>query len=413
MTDRPRVLLLVGYFDWFSGYQETALARWLPLYADTDVLASDRVNPIFTDEHLARLGINRLYAQTRSVEHGVRVTRMPVHEIRSMVWTNRAVKFVREGHFDLVIQVMPGQGLPIAGSLAGQVAKRVVLYGDNAAMWSHLKRGSRILKGAAFAASKGVAYVLTNARADLLYGYTPDTLHRLRAFTAGKSMSVLPLSFDPQRFFFDPVLRGEIRAEHGYEDEEIVLVSAGKFQAKKRLDAVVEAFLLLAPHDPRLRLHLVGADCGSEARALQDRLRSAPAFADRVTISGFVEGERLNSLFNASDIGVWPTMPAVTIQQAMGTGLPVVLPRNNWVGHLLREGSGAYLPPGRPLREGLCEAISRVVGSIHLTRRAARARTNAWLGADRVSCSLLRDAGFSVRELPDIAVHPSPGEAGA
>ena len=64
-TGKPRALLLTGYFDWFSGYQETALAAWFPRYADTEVIASDRVSPMFSDAHLAGLGISRRYSPVR------------------------------------------------------------------------------------------------------------------------------------------------------------------------------------------------------------------------------------------------------------------------------------------------------------------------------------------------------------
>jgi len=59
---RPRVVIVAGYFDWISGYQETALASAYAEFADVEVVSSDRVSPGFSDEHLERLGVSRRYA---------------------------------------------------------------------------------------------------------------------------------------------------------------------------------------------------------------------------------------------------------------------------------------------------------------------------------------------------------------
>ena len=128
MMNRPRVLLLTGYFDWFSGYQETGLAAWFPRYATTEVIASDRVSPIFSDAHLAELGMPRRYEAGTRVENGVKVTRFSTSEKRSMVWSTEARTYIESQQYDLIVQVMPGQVMPVAGTFARNQAVRAVLY---------------------------------------------------------------------------------------------------------------------------------------------------------------------------------------------------------------------------------------------------------------------------------------------
>jgi hypothetical protein len=394
-TGKPRVLLLTGYFDWFSGYQETALAAWFPRYADTEVIASDRVSPMFSDAHLAGLGISRRYQPGSKTEHGVRMTRFTSYEKRAMVWSGQVRKYIEGQDYDLIVQVMPGQLMPLAGTLAQNRSVRVALYGDNSAMWSHLSHAQRLLKGAAFGLSKGAMYSLVNKKADLVCGYTPNTVERLAPYGGGKRIALLALPFDPDRFFFDDQSRSAQRASMGYVDTDTVILAAGKFSPRKRLDLLVEAFQRMAKKNPDLKLLLVGFDDSEHSRKLQAHIGTYPGLAEKVKVFGFVDNDILNAMFNAADIGVWPRLPAITIQQAMGTGLSVVLPRNDLVGHLIRNGSGCYFheSDGHASAQ-LQEAIeSQLATDFSGVGRKVRTEQNAWLGADELVKSLLSRAG--------------------
>ena len=396
MTDRLRVLIVVGYFDWFSGYQETALAAALSSMADTEVLSSNFVNPTFSDTQLNSLGMERRYNTGSVTENGVRVTRFATYQWRSIVWSNMVRRYLGSRSYDLIIQVMPGQGLPIAASLTRRPGRRVALYGDNRAMWQNAGTVAPILKGVAFTLSKGLAYTLVNARATKLYGYTPNTQRRLRMFSAGKKMEVMPLAYDPRRFFRDEAAGVTTRAALKFDTEDIVIVSAGKFEGRKRLDWLVQAFSAAARGNPALRLLLVGDDGSKSAEELKTVIRQS-AVADRITVQGFCAGDELNALFNAADLGIWPKDPAITIQQAMGTGLPVILPSNDLVGHLLHG-------PGQPglsysLRAGretvaIGTALTDAVRMLDLSRcgRRLRAIANRRLSANTLAQKLLAES---------------------
>lgn len=393
--NKPRVLLLSGYFDWFSGYQETGLAAWFSRHASIEVVASDRVNPIFSDAHIAELGVARRYQAGTSVENDVEVTRFSTFEKRSMVWSTHARRYIASQKYDIIIQVTPGQLLPVAGTLTRNRAFRIALYGDNRAMWSHLSCGQRLLKGVAFAASKGALYSVVNYRADAVYGCTPNTVSRLRRFSGGKTMSVLPLAFDPEKFYFDAETRQSRRRSMNYAATDTVIMAAGKFQVKKRLDLLLNAFEKLAAKHAGLKLLVVGADDSSCARDFRAQINRSPLLVNAVTVLGFVDATELNAIFNAADIGVWPRMPAITIQQAMGTGLKVVLPENDLMGHLILSGSGAYFAESEGASLRMETAIaSQLGGDRDLANREQRAAINAWLGADRLPVALLRAAGF-------------------
>src|SRR5665648_1252358 len=127
--DQPRVCLVSGYFDWFSGYQETVLAKWLGRYTNTEVVAGDRVSPIFSDEHLSRISVDRRYVPGATTRDGVTVTRFATRELRSMLWSADVRKYIASQPYDLIIQAMPGQILPLAATLTRNQCTRVALYG--------------------------------------------------------------------------------------------------------------------------------------------------------------------------------------------------------------------------------------------------------------------------------------------
>lgn len=401
---RPKVLLIVGYFDWFSGYQETSLATALSSVADVEVLCSDRVSPAFSVEHLRRLNVPRRYASGSLVERGVTLTRVKTREWRSMVWGWRALSTLRKSRYDLCIQVMPGQGLPVAASIVKSGLRRVVLYGDNRAMYEGLSRSKRVAKLTVFALTKGVIYMATNLGADVIYGYTPNTLKRLRLFSM-KPLELLPLAFDARNFYFDPALRANERASRGYLDSDLVIIVAGKFERRKRLDWIIEAFERLAAHQPDAQLLFVGADDSLFAHEIRE-MSSSSRYRGQIRVEGFLGSVQLNGAFNAADIGVWPIQPAISIQQTLGTGLLVCLPDNDLVGHLIRPGAGRYF-----VRGSHGDAVGAITDALMTlatedrtdARRMDRSTQNSILSVDSAVATILTrtlgdwDGGPSVK----------------
>lgn len=388
---RPKIGIVIGYFDWFSGYQETALAASLAEHADVEVIAGARVSPIFTDAHLRALGQKRSYDLVeRDPQHGVRVTRLPVREVRSMVWSPSIGRVLRERQFDLVIQVMPGQGLSVAPSRNREPAVRIALYGDNSSMWSALPRWKQRIKWVVFATTKGSVYRYVNQRADAVYGYTPETLRRLSRFGAGAESHVMPLTFRPDEFWPDQALREQWRNKLGVTDSELLIVSAGKQQPYKKLEDLLRAVSHLAETQPQVRLALAGSDDSAYCNALRRQADEDPQLNGRVTFLPFLDRTDLNGFLNAGDIGTWPHLPAITIQQALGTGLFVILPQNDQVGHLLVDDSvGGYFSPFA--KHGLLAALKE---SLTVDRsaeaRRGRAGRNSWLSADQLAQVLLQ-----------------------
>lgn len=396
MPASPRVLLISGYYDPFSGYQETALAASLSRYADVEVLASDRVSPIFSDAHIGALGVARRYDRGVSMENGIAVRRFASVELRSMVWSPQLTKYISRQTCDLILQIMPGQIMPLAATLARtKGVKRAAFYGDNSAMWAELSPMKKRIKRIVFDASKGVVYFAINRNADATYGYTPDTISRLRRFgRPDRPMTLMPLSYDATKFFLSDDLRLTKREELGLAPHQIVIMAVGKLREKKGWEGLLDAYAELGAERDDLALVMVGADESSYATKLIKRAM-APEFESSVRILPFANQVELNRLYNAADIGVWPRMPAITIQQGMATGLFCLLPRNQYVSHLLQPGTGEYFEEGQASSVcALKSGLKRSLGFLTAQTRLNRATANEWLSADSVARGLLADMGF-------------------
>lgn len=393
------VLMACAYFDWFSNYQEVALANALKEFANVHVIASNRINPIFSDANIRRLNLERTYRDGTTRENGITISRFKVREIRSMSASVEYMKAASSGRYDMVIQVTPGFILPAMASWPKGDPKRIVLYGDNSAMYKNLSPLKQKFKQATFFATKGLVYRYCNSKATAVYCYTPDTIGRIKPFLAGAPAEVLPLSYDPAVFFYSDELRQQERRRLGFAETDTVLVTAGKAYHTKRIDLLVEAFDRLASRYPNLHLVIAGMLSGSGSESVRAAINASP-YRDRITSLPILPANELNSLLNASDIGTWPLMPAITIQQAMGTGLPVILPKNDLVGHLLRsEDSGTYYAAdfNTPYALGsqpLSDAIDRVLKRPRVEGEARRnlATKNSWLSSRTVAASILSRA---------------------
>ena len=353
--------MLCGYFDLFSGYNEISLAKSLATITDLTVVSSDRVSPIFSDESLEALGQQRRYPAGRQKTDGFEIVRYKSAELGSVLWSVPMARSIKSlGAFDLVIQMSPGQMFPVAGSRLDTRA-RIVVFPDNSAMWAHLSKLQRTLKRIAFSVSKGIAYHYMTSRATSLFGYTPNTLKRIAPFSSGRSLELVPLSYDPAEYFLSDELRTAARLEMAISSDQFLIFAPGKLAEQKGLETLIRSFEVLGNSFPDSRLVITGADERSYSRHFAKNVVALSKRSGDIRLEPFVSTQRMNALMNAADIAVWPSTPAITMQQAMGTGLWVVLPQSDIVSHLLDPSTGAYFDSNveGALTETLREALAR------------------------------------------------------
>jgi len=236
---------------------------------------------------------------------------------------------------------------------------------------------------------------------------TPDTFEYILSRTASgprraaleKRCALYPLGFDPDLFHYDEAVRRARRAELGFTDDDLVAVHACKIVPSKQLHdwiAIVENVMRKVP---ALRGVLVGfRDRDAESDRLK-RLIAASPFRERFTCLPFARREELAAIYNMADIGVWFRETSVTIQEALGTGLYMLVNDNPALAHLLDEpATGRYSRDGDyPALETLLTRVaeeflagSSLRGSAARAARAAASRER--LGYDRLAGRLVAAA---------------------
>jgi glycosyltransferase involved in cell wall biosynthesis len=222
---------------------------------------------------------------------------------------------------------------------------------------------------------------------DRIWCYTPETEQVLSAFTRGKRKETLrekvrltSLGFDPERFYFDESERKEGREAWGVEEDATVFLTATRLVPSKKLDTVIEAFEAMMARHPGMHYVLIGSSGDDHSRALKERMERSE-FEQRFHLLPFQREHELRRSFNAADIGIW-TAASISIQQGMGTGLPMLLPDSSALSHLLQDpDSGFYYRQGE-LEEGLEQAM-RLFAPEAAEKRKARMKANRERFSDR------------------------------
>ncbi len=140
-------------------------------------------------------------------------------------------------------------------------------------------------------------------------------------------IKLTPLGVDSTRFYESNDLRCLGRTELGIENE-ILIVSAGKFNEHKDIDVLIKAFNEVAEKHPTVKLLLIGDGPMDYMRKLKSVI-DLYLLNDKILFKDFVENSELPKYYNAADIGVWPGDASITVIEALATGLPILLPQQD------------------------------------------------------------------------------------
>lgn len=360
-----RIALVAGHFMPEVGYQEVYLARaFSRLGHDVRVITSNRISPsgqaFFNVEDLG-VGL------TRDERYGYSILRLPrAVSVRSMV-VARGVRAAVD-KFDPAIVVAPGVGKlfasPVLVDADARRYKLLVLFSDNADFWDFRSTGLALASFRARLSQrvvKDLVYRRAVRFADRVCLQTPETQRivsgslpsRLRDVLERKGV-LFPLGFDPDEFYFSAAEREDERRSLGLRPDERAFVTCTRVNPKKSLETLVDAFSAMHRRGHKLRYVIAGFSEDSYGDALRRYVDSQPDPSIFVCLP-LLAHDRMRRVYCAADAGVW-LKAAVSIQEAMGTGLPILLESKPSVEHLVRDGSnGWHFSPGK-LVEGIQRA---------------------------------------------------------
>lgn len=226
-------------------------------------------------------------------------------------------------------KALEGMGFDIVHNQGGCATRRqdvITAHSCHKAWWAMKFRNGEVLRALANPFHHAVLQVEQR-------NYRPDRFRRAIAVSPTvareltqyykvdpERITVIPNAVDVTRF--QPAdaaaRRARIRAQHGYTDDDVVLLFVGKEFRRKGLRAIVDAL----PHLPEAsRLLVVGGD---DAAPFQARAREL-GVADRVTFVG--HSPAVEDYFQAGDVFVFPTIYepfGLVLLEAAASGLPLV-----------------------------------------------------------------------------------------
>lgn len=232
----------------------------------------------------------------------------------------------------------------------------------------------------------------------------PSKLRRLAMFTA---LSVLRLRWftTVDRYALDDARVSDLHprlvfipffkyAEPGAEQrtyrERPRFLAVAKYNRRKNLSALVEAFAMAPAHDD-VTLTIIGENSRAEHREVLARLRDqvrSLGLEQRVVLLENIAYEEVQRLYLDYDVFVMPSYaePASISQiEAMAHGLAVVCNRDNGTAHYINDGvSGSLVDGDAP---SLSAAISKYVADPTLAARQGRAGLARIQGAYSIDSS--------------------------
>ena len=212
-----------------------------------------------------------------------------------------------------------------------------------------------------------------------LFGYATHTLVLAEAF---RDWLVNVAGFNAARVqifttMFDDAEFREVRDVLTHDDNCVLFLS--RLVREKGIYELIDAFLLLAPDYPELKLVIAGN--GPEEARLQDYITKA-GIGDRVSFTGYVRGADKVRILKAAGLFVFPTYYGegcpVSLLEAMAAGLPLVTTRAGGIPHIVREPENGLLL-GKVTPQDVATAMRRLLDNRQLreTIRSTNMR-EAW-----------------------------------
>lgn len=322
-----KITIVCGHFLPAMGYIEVHLARaFAEMGHEVTVVTTDSV-PSY---------VSHLHENFGRPPEGIEVIRLKPIFTLGQILIGRGVKdFVFLSQPDQIVVIGLGKRFP--KHALGLGIHTTVLFGDNAASYGDSPSWkTRLL----FELFKRGTYQKAIKRADRLVAYTPESFEAAGKMLGGKwakkleqQKDFISLCFHPNEFFFDENLRRAKRTELGFSDTDQVVITATRLRPEKNLEQAIPAF---AKADGNTKWLLLGSADDEYAKGLEKKL-SQELGRDRFRILPLQKRADLNAFYNAADLALFTT-PAISIIEAMGSGLPVILPQEKSLSHLISEG---------------------------------------------------------------------------
>jgi glycosyltransferase involved in cell wall biosynthesis len=355
---------VAGHFMPEVGYQEVYLARaWSRLGHEVRVLTSDRVSPSATAviaQHRYAPGL------TYDKKYGFSVLRLrTAGQLGAMVVAPHLSRAVADFDPDVVLVLGVGKLFPYPLFFGERSHKLIVLFGDNSDFWDFSSPAlyfQSVRSKVSQRTLKDTVYRRALKSSDRVGLTTPETKSILASSLSPRLRQLLeekcffsPLGYDRDEFYFSDASREAARIELGASPEDCIFITCTRVTEKKELEQVIDRVSELRSNGLKISYVIAGFLGDEYDRRLKRYIQVQPE-PQIFHCYSFLDHASTRRLYCAADVGIW-RKAAISIQEAMGTGLPVLLESKPSVSHLVQDGvNGWHFSPG-DLGSGMVVAV--------------------------------------------------------
>lgn len=347
------------------GYQEVHLPRAFSRIGHTV--------KVFTSDASVNLGgsVNKLSYKagvSKDEKLNFEILRLKALSFRSKAYSHSLKKAVEEFEPDVLVilgvaKIFPK---PLLTDKLSKKIKVISIYGDAK---EYLERGSYSQKIKAFFHELGYATVKKNLYRkavkynDKIILNIPETddvfkdfLNPQEKIIYEKKKVMLNLGFDPDEYYFKEDDRATKRKELNIGKNDTVIITSTRINKRKNLENIVTLISRLNSEGKNIKYIMVGFLGDDYEKELKNFIRSQPK-PEAFICFPFLDAKEIRKLYCAADAGIW-LKAAISIQEAMGTGLPVILENKKSVNHLLTNGVNGWFFEKGNLESTIQTAVS-------------------------------------------------------
>ncbi len=197
------------------------------------------------------------------------------------------------------------------------------------------------------------------------------------------------LGYDKNEFYFDLVSRNLIRKKLGISVKSIVFISITKVTKNKKIDKIVDHIIDLIEKGYDINYIIVGLLNDKYEMEIRKKIEDS-GHSNNFFLFGFKSHNETRNFYCASDLGIW-TQAAISIQEAMGTGLKVIIPSKKSLSHVLKEKINGWYFNENELYPTLQNAINSIKYDVNYpdNRKDIAELNSSYLSYDYIAKKLI------------------------
>ena len=220
-----------------------------------------------------------------------------------------------------------------------------------------------------------------------VYGILPNAVdYMIKRFgIPQEKTALLPLGYDDSLIHFDKKaeIRNQVRSKYGINKDDFLIVHGGKLSSGKKTLEFIKSISGLNDDVAAIVFGSFGTHIyGDKITDEYEQTVKEEARKDKyhkIVFSGALNQEEIYNLYLAADLAVFPGAPSCLRQEAVGTGLPIIMyvnPGDEGI-NININNNAIYLNDGWTIQD-LSDAVNTIYGDDSYHKRAEQLANNQY-----------------------------------